>query len=155
MATYALPDDVRELWIGSGTLPYDTVIQAWLDKAEMLIFSEIVDLEDRLAEDVTGEVANKVKFVATQMVIRVFKNPDGARQRSQTAGVFTSAITFGSETIRQPLVIEPEERAMLAGRSSAPARAFGVDMIDTPAPISPLLGAWVNGPDGTAPGETP
>lgn len=153
MATYATPADVRGLWIGSGTLPEDNVIQAWIDKAEMLIFSEIIDLEQRLEEDTTGQVEQQLQFVATQMVIRVLRNPDGARQRSRTAGVFTDSVTYGTETIRQPLVIEPEERAMLAGRTSQPKRAFGVDMTETRPPTSPLAGAWINGPTGTAPGE--
>lgn len=152
MATHALPEDVRSLWIGSGTLPSNDVIQAWLNKAETLIFSEIDGLEDRLEQDVTGDVAKKIKFVSEQMVIRVFRNPDGARQRSRTAGAFTDAVTFGTETIRQALVIEPEERALLSGRPSKPARAVGIDMIEQPKPTSPLLGAWVNGPAGTAPG---
>lgn len=155
MATYALPADIRALWIGSGTLPEDEVIQAWLDKAEMLIFSEIDDLDALLEQDATGAVADKIKFVSEQMVIRVLRNPDGARQRSRTAGVFTDAVTFGTETIRQALVIEPEERALLAGRSSQPSRAVGIDMIEQAPPTSPLMGAWVNGPTGTAPGETP
>lgn len=152
MATISTPADVRALWLGSNPLPKDEIIDAWLEKAEILIASEVEDFDTRLDDDTDGAFTQKVIFVAVQAVMRIFRNPDGVRQKSNTAGSFSEQITWGTETIRQPLVIEPEELAMLTGRETSHYRATGVDMIAEQPTTPDLYHAWVNGPTGQAPG---
>lgn len=148
MTTYATPADVRALWMGSDQLPDDTIIQAWLDEAEQMIFVEIPSVADRLTDDPDGEWARRVTFVEKQLVLNVMRNPDGIRQRSQTAGSYTDSTTYGSETITQVLDLTPAHRAILTGGGK---RHVGIDMTETATP-HPLDHAWVNGPDWYAPG---
>lgn len=151
MSTYATPESVQDLWLGTEELPSKDKIQKWLDKAELLIFTEIPTIADRLTDDPDQTWARRVAFVEEQLVMQVMRNPDGVRQLSQTAGTFTDSKTFGSETITQLMELTPVHRAMLSGSSG---RHSGIDMTEDQSRLQhPLAGAWVNGPYGTAPGE--
>ena len=146
----ATAGDVRDLWVGSEEPPADDAIMKWLAAAETIIFAEYPQVKNRLADDTDGTWAARIRLVASQMVIKVLKNPNGVRQYSRTAGVFTEATTYGAETIEQELALTPTQRTILQGST---ARNFGIDMTPPPPPQHPLLGAWVNGP--TPPGIVP
>lgn len=148
-STWATPYDVRSRWIGSDTLPDNGVIQTWLDDAETLIVAEYPDLPARIADDTTGALLTNVRYVEIQLVSQALKNPDGVRQKSQTAGVFTNSTTYGSETITQAMALTPAHRVLLSGRAK---RAFGLDMTVEAPPPNPLEGAVINGPLGYGPG---
>lgn len=143
----ATPQAIRERWIGTDNLPSDRVIQTWLDDAETLIVSEVPTIIDNLTNDPDGHWARRVAWVQIQLVMQAMKNPDGVRQKSQTAGVFTEAITYGSETIRDAMVLTPAHRSILTGGGGS---HFGLDMTEQPRP-HPLANAWVNGPDDFTP----
>lgn len=144
----ATPQAIRDRWIGTDTLPSDDVIQKWLDDAEVLIVSEVPTIVDKLTDDPDGHWARRVAWVQTQLVMQAMKNPDGVRQKSNTAGVYTEAVTYGTETIRASMVLTPAHRALLMGRT--PGKHFGLDMTVTQH-AHPLDHAWVNGPDSMAP----
>lgn len=151
--TWAQPRDVRDRWLGTDQLPADEVIQAWLGDAETIIFTEFPALEAKLTDDPDGAWAKRVVFVEVQLATQALRNPDGVRQRSQTAGPLTDAVTYGSETIQASMALTPAHRALLSGSSG---RHVGIDMTATPAaPTTPLDGAWINGPNGYEPGATP
>lgn len=147
--TWATPEDVRSRWIGSSALPADPIIQAWIEDAETLIFAEFPDLEDRLEGEDADKWSRRVIYVAVQLTIQALKNPDGVRQQAQTAGTFTSSVTFGTETISQAMTLSAAHRALL---QAGTARHVGIDMTVPAAESHPLGGVWVNGPDGLAPG---
>lgn len=147
--TYATPADVRERWVGTDSLPEDKVLQAWLTDAETLIFAEIPSVIDKVTNDPDGLWQRRIAYVEVQLVSQVMRNPDGVRQRAQTAGTFTDSVTYGTETISQAMTLTPAHRSILAGGGD---KHVGIDM--TPdQPQHPLLNAWVNGPDEHAPGR--
>lgn len=140
--TFASPQNIRDRWLSTEELPSDEIIQHWITDAETLIFSEFPDLRDRLTNDPHGDLHRSVAYVEVQLVSQALKNPDGIRQLSQTSGPFTTATTYGTETISQLMQITPAHRAILAGKAK---KNFGIDMTHHPQP-HPLTGAWINGP---------
>lgn len=151
--TWATPNDVRARWLGTDKLPADAVIQAWLNDAETIVFAEYPALEAKLTDDPTGTWAKRLIFVEVQLATQALRNPDGVRQRSQTAGPLTDAVTYGTETIQASMSLTPAHRALLSGGAG---KHTGIDMTAAPAqPTTPLDGAWVNGPNGHDPGATP
>lgn len=149
-STWATPQDIRDRWLANDPLPEDTAIQAWLNDAETLILAEFPHLADKLTDDPDGTWRRKVTYVEIALVSQALRNPDGVRQRSQTAGVFTDSVTYGAETIRGVMQLTPAHRAMLADTTT---RHSGIDMTPKRPAAHPLHGAWVNGPAGWAPGE--
>lgn len=149
MPTLATVEDIKARWLGTEKLPADHVIQAWLDDAETLIFSEYPDLLARLDADEDGYLRRNVIYVEVQLASQALKNPDGVRQRARTAGTFTDSVTYGTETIQSALTLTPAHRAMLAGTRT---RHTGIDMTEHTPTYHPLANAWVNGPTGYAPG---
>lgn len=151
MTTYATPANVRDRWLSTSPLPDDGVIQLWLDDAEVLILSEYPQLANRLTDDTDGTWHARIIYVEVQLVSTALRNPEAVRQASRTAGVFTESTTYGTETLAQSMELTPAHRAMLSGGAS---KNVGIDMTaPTQSPPNLLGHAWVNGPDGTAPGE--
>lgn len=150
---FAEAEDVKDRWLGTTELPDDDVIEKWLEDAELLITAEYPDIPDRIAQDPTGSLEAKARFVAVQLTIQALRNPDGIRQRAQTAGSFTDSVTYGSETINAAMTLTPAHRALLAPGSES--RAFGIDMTEHKTTPHPLERAWVNGPAGFEPGAAP
>lgn len=150
--TYATPEDVRKRWLSTDPLPDDQIIQEWLDDAEIIIFAEVPHLADKITEDPDGEWHRRVVVVEVQLVSQAMKNPDGVRQRSQTAGVFTDSSTFGTETISQAMQITPAHRAIL---TEGTKKNFGLDMTPKRPGPHPFEHAWINGPgDEHLPGRS-
>lgn len=144
---YATPQDVKDRWVGTDTLPGDNVLEAWLDDAETLIFAEVPGIIDKVTADPDETWTRRLIYVEAQLVTQVMRNPDGVRQRAQTAGTFTDSVTYGTETIAQAMSLTPAHRSILTGGGN---KHVGIDM--TPdLPQHPLDYAWVNGP--TPPGE--
>lgn len=144
---YATPQDVKDRWVGTDTLPGDNVLEAWLDDAETLIFAEVPGIIDKVTADPDGTWTRRLIYVEAQLVSQVMRNPDGVRQRAQTAGTFTDSVTYGTETIAQAMSLTPAHRSILTGGGN---KHVGIDMIPD-LPQHPLDYAWVNGP--TPPGE--
>lgn len=151
---WAVPADVRSRWVGSDPPPADEVIAGWLADAATVIEAAFPTLPARLAVDADGQLHRRVVFVQCQLVMQALKNPDGVRQASTTTGPFSEQLTYGTETLSQAMALTPVHRQMLAENGTQ--RAYSVDTTPRPASAAhPLLGAWVNGPAGLAPGESP
>ncbi|SCX06766.1 hypothetical protein [Corynebacterium jeikeium] len=144
------PDDVRARWLSSAPLPDDTAIEAWIEDAETHILAEIPTLADQLTDDPDGQWRKRMVYVTVQLVMQALKNPDGVRQQSQTSGVFTNAVTYGTETITSGFTLSPVHRAML---TTGTKKNFGFDMTESRSTSHSLEYAWVNGPDHLAPTE--
>lgn len=121
--------EVVAAWIG-GDAPTDTAkVAVWIDKAERLLRGKVPTLAARRAAtpvtepDLSGNIAD----VVTAMVQRVFRNPEGVRQRQEGSGPFTGSVTYGGD---QPgaLWVTDAELALISPVGSNRG-AFTVDTI--------------------------
>lgn len=139
--SWTTPDDVIDAWIGDDA-PDDVMkIRLWLDKAERELRRRVPDLQARIDAEAglvppVTELLETAKDVAVAMVIRIFRNPTGARQRSGTTTTGPFAETT-SETVggNNPGVLEPtsDELSKLLGVSVS--GAFTVSMIPVTSPF--------------------
>lgn len=126
--------DVTGAWIGSD-VPTDAVlVGTWIDKAERLLRSKVPDLQGRIDADDEPDLLDNIQDVVVAMVQRVFRNPEGVRQRQEGSGPFTGSVTYGGD---QPgaLWVTDSELAMLAVAGSGQG-AFTIDMIPATSPFS-------------------
>lgn len=129
--------EVAAAWIGPDA-PSDTaLVGVWVDKAERLLRAKVPNLQTRLDAGTTAEpdLLGNVKDVVTAMVQRVFRNPEGVRQRQEGAGPFQGSVTYGGD---QPgaLWVTDVELALLVGAGSRRV-AFAIDTIPATSPFSP------------------
>ena len=123
---WATPQDVADRWVGS-PVPDWTIAQPHIEDAEVLIRFEFPDIDERAEKD--SALLGQLKFVVCQMVMRVLRNPDGARSTQQGAGPFQQTKTFGGDKPGSVWMTE-DEYAMLSGRRSAGnQKAFMIDLL--------------------------
>jgi hypothetical protein len=139
-------DEVVNAWIGNDAPTNLALVGVWVDKAERLLRSKIPDLQGRMdaGSSVEPDLAGNVTDVVVAMVQRVFRNPEGVRQRQEGTGPFTGSVTYGGD---QPgaLWVTDSEVALLSA-AGASKGAFTIDMIPSSSPfsgsyVSPL-NAW-------------
>jgi len=75
-----------------------------------------------------------IQDVVTAMVQRVFRNPEGVRQRQETTGPFTGSVTYGGD---QPgsLWVSDAELGMISPAGTNRG-AFTIDTIPVTSPYS-------------------
>lgn len=137
--SWTVPADVVDAWIGDDA-PDDTAqIQLWLDKAEREIRFRVPDLQARIDAEAeedppSTDLLEAAKDVAVSMVMRVFRNPEGIRQRNTTTGPFTESATYGGD---QPggLSLTSDEFAKLQSVQSS--GAFSVNLVPTTSRFHP------------------
>lgn len=146
MEPWAIPDDVREAWIGPDAPESDAQLENWIGQAERLIRYHVPTLAQRIEDDETGELAATTRDVIVSMVTRVFRNPEGIRQTNRTTGPFTDSFTYGGD---RPggLYLSDEELARLNG-TTADTHAYTVSMIPTD---SPFASSFTRAPDRWSP----
>lgn len=131
--------DVTGSWIGPGAPDDAVLIGSWIDKAERLLRSKVAGLSLRVDADpvVEPDLLGNVKDVVVSMVQRVFRNPEGVRQRQEGTGPFTGSVTFGGD---QPgaLWVTDAELAMIS-LSGSNRGAFTIDTIPVTSPYSPFF----------------
>ena len=139
MASWTTPEDVTGAWIGEGVPTDVALVQTWIDRAERLLRRRVPDLQARIDDEAAEtppreDLLNSAKDVVVAMVTRVFRNPEGIRQKQVTTGPFTGSQTYGGET---PGGLEPtsDEIADLTGTSSS--GAFTINMIPVSSPFHP------------------
>lgn len=91
--------EVTAAWIGPDA-PTDTaLVDVWISKAERLLRGKVPTLTTRLAVTPVTEpdLLGNVQDVVTSMVQRVFRNPEGVRQRQEGTGPFTGSVTYGGD----------------------------------------------------------
>ena len=135
--SWTIPADVTGAWIGDSA-PTDTaLIQVWIDKAEREIRRQVPDIQSRIdleaaaVPPVTALLADAVD-VAVNMVIRVFRNPDGVRQRQSMTGPFSESFTIAGSN-PGVLMMTDDELAKLQGKRPQ-AGAFTIDLTPVGAP---------------------
>lgn len=124
--------EVIAAWIGVDA-PTDTVlVGVWIDKAERLLRNKVPTLTARIGTE--PDLQGNIKDVVTAMVHRVFRNPEGVRQRQEGSGPFTGSVTYGGD---QPgaLWVTDEELALVSPVGSNRG-AFTVDTIPVTSPYS-------------------
>jgi len=139
--------DVLDAWIGDDA-PTDTAkVDNWISKAERLLRSKVPTLETRLAADpeLEPDLLSNVMDVVVAMVQRVFRNPEGVRQRQEGTGPFTGSVTYGGD---QPgaLWVTDAELGLISSAGTNRG-AFTIDTIPVTSPYSPHyvwpdLGVW-------------
>lgn len=128
--------EVISAWIGPDAPSDVALIGRWVDKAERLLRSRVPDLQARVdaGSAVEPDLLGNVQDVVTAMVQRVFRNPEGVRQRQEGTGPFSGSVTYGGD---QPgaLWVTDAELSLLAvaGMSTG---AFTIDMIPSTSPFS-------------------
>lgn len=135
--SWTLPADVTDAWIG-GDAPTDSVlVQTWIDKAERELRFRVPDLQARIdaeavADPVSTELVDAAVDVVVAMVTRLFRNPEGIRQRNTTSGPFTESATYGGD-LPGALVPTDAEVAKLQGVTAG--GAFTIDLIPATATL--------------------
>ncbi|MDQ5863059.1 MAG: hypothetical protein M3536_12435 [Actinomycetota bacterium] len=121
--------EVTAAWIGLDAPTSTALVDTWIGKAERLLRAKVPTLTTRLAVTPVTELdlLGNVKDVVTSMVQRVFRNPEGVRQRQEGTGPFTGSVTYGGD---QPgaLWVTDAELALISPTGSNRG-AFTVDTI--------------------------
>ena len=138
--TWTTPADVTGAWIGEGAPTDTSKIQTWIDKAEREIRRKVPDILTRIAAEAAEapprtDLEEAAVDVTVAMVTRVFRNPEGARQRNTTTttGPFsdTGSVTYGGN-LPGVLALTDEELASLTAVQSS--GAFTIDMFPSTSP---------------------
>lgn len=137
--SWTFPSDVTDAWIGSDAPSDDALVQTWIDKAERELRFRIPDLQARIdaqAVEVPArtDLLDAAVDVVVAMVTRLFRNPEGIRQRNTTSGPFTESATYGGD-VPGALVPTADEVAKLQGVNAR--GAYTIDMIPSTSVFSP------------------
>lgn len=135
--SWTLPADVTDAWIGSDAPADDVLVQTWIDKAERELRFRVPDLQARIDAEAelippSTDLLDAAVDVVVAMVTRLFRNPEGIRQRNTTSGPFTESATYGGD-MPGALVPTADELAKLQGVTSG--GAFTIDMIPATATL--------------------
>lgn len=128
-------DEVIESWIGSGVPTDMQKVADWIGRAERLIRRSVPDIQSRIDEEadldpVVTDTLDTAKDIVVSVVSRVFRNPEGIRQRNETTGPFTGSVTYGGD---QPggLSLTDDELSQLLGITGG-QQAFIIDLMGDP-----------------------
>lgn len=116
--SYGLIDLVRIAAPAAGQVS-DPHVEYLLQRATDLLDDAIPTLRARA--DADPALRDRVDRVATDMVARVLRNPDGARSRTSTRGPFSESVTFG-DTTSEMVLTDAERLSLLPPGKRAPAR---------------------------------
>lgn len=131
MASWTTPVDVVDAWIGEGPPDESAQVQRWIDKAEREIRFRVPTVQARIDAD-EPDLLETAKDVVVAMVTRVFRNPEGIRQRNTTTGPFTESATYGGD-VPGGLGLTDDELEKLRGQSTK--GAFTISMIPSTSPF--------------------
>lgn len=134
--------DVTKRWIGDDPLPATPEqIETLLEDAEDTILREFPDVAERIAATPPTLTEARVKKVASRMVLRFLRNPEGFRTATETTGPFSENRTFTGNAPGE-IVLTDEDRADLADGSGR-KRAFTINASPNGSAlyVDPLL-AW-------------
>lgn len=122
--TYATAADVLARWTGTGKpSATDPVIATRVGDAETLVDAEFPNIATAITAGTLK--AGVVKLVVINMVLRVFKNPEGVRSHSETNdGTFDATTVFAGDN-PGALEITTLERSWLAAAAPVTANTFG------------------------------
>lgn len=135
--TWTTPGDVIDAWIGEGAPRDNGQLAVWIGKAEREIRFRVPNIQARIdaeaiAVPTSTDLLEVARDVTVSMVTRVFRNPEGIRQRNTTTGPFTESATYGGD-IPGGLGLTADELAKLEGVRQG--GAFTVSMIPPTSPF--------------------
>lgn len=135
--TWTDPGDVIDAWIGEGAPSDHSSLETWIGKAEREIRFRVPNIQARIdaeaiAVPTSTDLLEVARDVTVSMVTRVFRNPEGIRQRNTTTGPFTESATYGGD-IPGGLGLTADELAKLEGVRQG--GAFTVSMIPPTSPF--------------------
>ena len=135
--TWTAHTDVTDAWIGEGAPTDVSKLTTWIAKAEREIRRQVPDIVARIdaeenATPPSDELLETAKDVTVAMVTRVFRNPEGIRQRNTTTGPFTESATYGGE-VPGGLAITDDELSKLRGIRDG--GAFSISLIPSSSPF--------------------
>lgn len=142
---WATPEDVFDAWIGEGAPDDEAIVETWIGKATREVKYRVPGIQARIDAEAAETPARTDLLdlaidVVVAMVIRVFRNPEGIRQRNITTGPFTGSETYGGD-VPGGLALTDDELAKLRGQRVT--GAFTIDMIP---PSSPFYGGGYASP---------
>lgn len=121
-------DDVLADWIGHDVPDNDETLRRWIERAERLLRREFPDLTFRVESDDEPDLMDTIRDVVSAMVTRVFRNPEGIRQRQETDGSFTGSITFGGDQPGMLTLLDAERDALRAPGEAKSGKAFSIQV---------------------------
>ncbi|AYG02372.1 Gp19/Gp15/Gp42 family protein [Gryllotalpicola protaetiae] len=141
--SWTTPADVIDSWVGGEAPDNPNLVQVWIDRAERYLRARIPNLEDRITSGDEPDLLDSVKDVVAAMVGRVFRNPDGVRQETTTAGPYSENRTYGGELPGSLFLTDSELGQLLLG-ARFPGQAFEIDPLEHYAgpPWHPAHGSW-------------
>ncbi len=137
MAAWTEPKDVSDSWIGEDKPEDEAQLALWIGKAEREIRRRVPDLQARIDAEQellppTTDLLDLARDVTVDMVTRVFRNPEGIRQRNTTTGPYSESATYGGD-VPGGLGLTDDELAKLQGVSTS--GAFEIDLIPKHSPF--------------------
>lgn len=119
--------DVISSWIGEDAPTDEALVDKWIAKAERLVRSEVVGIQDRIDSATEPDLLENASDVVTDMVSRKFRNPEGLRTIQETTGPFSGSRTYGGN---EPgaLYLTEDEIKKLSVSVATGQRAFSVSM---------------------------
>ena len=126
--------DVIAAWIGDDAPDDLAKVAVWIDKAERLLRVEVPDLQGRLDGALESDLMSNIQDVVTAMVQRVFRNPEGVRQRQEGSGPFSGSVTYGGDQPGALWVTDAERKSIVAAGEAG--GAFSIDTIPSTSPFS-------------------
>lgn len=141
--SWTAPIDVTGAWIGPDPAPSpDALVQTWIDKAERMIRHRVPDIQARITAEGSEapprtDLLDSAIDVTVAMVTRVFRNPTGTRQASETVGTGpysgTRSVTYGGDQPGALTLLEEELESLLGVRGGA----FEINLIPSTSPFYP------------------
>jgi hypothetical protein len=127
--TWTLPKNITDSWIGGDAPTDSTLVEVWIGRAERLLRTKVPTLQQRISSG-EPDLLEKTRDVVSNMVQRVFRNPEGIRQKNTTTGPFTESTTYGGD---QPgyLWVTDEELGSLTQGVPGRRRAFTINTMPT------------------------
>ncbi|MFP7706353.1 hypothetical protein [Trueperella sp. LYQ141] len=120
-------DDLLADWIGTDA-PYgqEDTIGRWIGRAERMIRREFPSIQARIDSGGEPDLLETVRDVVSAMVTRVFRNPEGIRQRQETDGSFTGSITFAGDMPGGLFLSDSERDALREPGSTGSGAAYSI-----------------------------
>ena len=153
MEAWTTAQDVIDAWIGDNAPDDAEQIQGWIARAERKIRREVPGIVGRLtavSPQQEPDLPETVKDVVIEMVHGVYRNPERVRTLQEATGPMSGSVTYGGDDLG--LLVLTQRQLKTLAPPTRRGRAFSIDLLPDRADAHPLTQAWVNGPDGYAPG---
>lgn len=141
-APFATATDVEQRWRPLTDEETDTVTVDLAD-ASAILRLPIPDIDARIAADATGNLASAAKRVVVDAVLRLRRNPHGAKRIQEQIGDKAYTLDLGDQ--RSGLFVADDELGPLLPGGGGQGYALGTAIASTRpgwAPIAPRSSGW-------------